>query len=183
MVYFFPVIPAVGGGDGDSSSLVYMLLYVNLFFNALPCILTALALWWTARWRRVRHPWLAMIPLADLWILGSLADRYCNRRQGRQTHMHRILPLLGTTALVCTLLAELLLNLPEWPGINPRMAMGLDIAAILPAIGAWGAFLVTRFVALCHLYEGFAPGNPGVYLALSIVFPPLIPLFIFKCYW
>ena len=53
MVYFLPVIPAVDPGPDGSGSLIGILLVVNLFFNAVPCALTALALWRTARWRGI----------------------------------------------------------------------------------------------------------------------------------
>ena len=39
-------------------------------------VLTALALYTIARRRGLRNPWLAWIPVANSWLLGSLSDQY-----------------------------------------------------------------------------------------------------------
>ena len=39
-------------------------------------VLTALALYTIAKRRGLNHPWLAWIPVASAWILGSLSDQY-----------------------------------------------------------------------------------------------------------
>ena len=171
MVWFIPVVPAVDPGpDGSGGSLLGILVIVNLFFNAIPCVLTALALWRTARWRGIVRPWLALIPIADLWVLGSLADRHSRKNWGKGNHMGRNLPIAGAAALGSLLL------------LSVRSHVGVTIG-FLGALAAWAVFLVLRFIALCRFYESCAPGDPVLYIALSIVFPPLIPLFIFKCRW
>ena len=101
MVYFFPLIPAIDPGPDGSGSLWGILLTVNLFFNGIPCVLTALALWRTARWQRIRRPWLALIPIADLWVLGSLSDRYNSQVRGRERKMRR--NLSSTSGSPCRL--------------------------------------------------------------------------------
>ena len=177
MVYFLPVIPAVDPGPDGSGSLLGILLVVNLFFNAVPCALTALALWRTARWRGILRPWLALIPVADLWVLGKLRDM--GRPEGRR--MHRILPVLGLCALGSTATVELLSGFARF--LNEGAGTAVVIIAFLGALAVWGVFLVVRFAALCEMYQAFAPDKAGWYIALSIVFPPLMALFIFKCKW
>lgn len=173
MVYFFPIVPAVdGGGEG---SLLPALLYINLFFNAVPCVLTALALWRTAKWRGIRRPWLALIPVADLWVLGSLSDLCHRQKRGKDGKARRELPILGGCALGSILVAAVVVEL--------SLPWQLDMLTILPVTALWGLFLVKRTVALCEIYQGFAPRKEGWYIALSIVCPLLIPLCIFKCRW
>lgn len=174
MIWFIPLIPAIDPGpDGSGGSVLGMILMVSLILNAIPCVLTALALWRTARWRGILRPWLALIPIADLWVLGSLCDRYHRNGNGREENMRRNLPLMGVIAIGSLLLFGVL---ESWSGIGVLIGLALWLAA-------WAVFLVMRFVALCRLYEGCAPKDPGLYIALSIVFPLLIPLFIFKCRW
>lgn len=176
MVYFLPIIPAVDPGpDGSGGGLLGVLLFVNLFFNGIPCVLTALALWRTARWRGIVRPWLALIPVADLWVLGSLSDLCRKQKWGKNGKARRELPLLGGGALGSILLVA---GIVEFSGL-----WQLDILAFLLALAVWGVFLVKRTVALCEVYQGFAPRQVGWYIALSIVCPLLIPLFIFKCRW
>ena len=177
MVYFFPLIPAIDPGPDGSGSLWGILLTVNLFFNGIPCVLTALALWRTARWQRIRRPWLALIPIADLWVLGSLSDRYNSQVRGRERKMHRNLPLMGAAALATIPAMALAMALTDTASM---------LLILLPAYGAvavWGFFLVNRIMALCDLYTGFGRGKPAVYIIFSVLCPPLIPFFIFRCHW
>ena len=168
MVYFFPLIPAIDPGpDGSGGSLLGIILLVSLFINGIPCVLTALALWRTARWRGIVRPWLALIPIADLWVLGTLSDRNGKHAPGKGTRMGRNLPIAGAAALASLLLID--------------KVDGMTIVFL--GLALWGAFLIMRLVALCKFYEGCAPSDPGMYIALSILFPVLIPLLIFKCRW
>ncbi len=174
MVWFFPVIPAVDPGpDGSGGGLLGIILAVSLFLNAIPCLVTALALWRTAKWRGIRRPWLALIPVADLWVLGSLCDRYHKNTRGKAENMRRNLPLMGAGALGSLLLFGLL---ETWSAGGAMLGLFLGLVV-------WLGFLALRFVALCRLYEGCAPRDPGLYIVLSIACPLLIPLLIFKCRW
>ena len=75
----------------------------------------------------------------------------------------------------------------------PAMALAMALTdrasmllILLPAYGAvavWGFFLVNRIMALCDLYTGFGRGKPAVYIIFSVLCPPLIPFFIFRCHW
>lgn len=180
MVYFFPIIPTVDGGEG---SLLPLLLHVNLFFNGIPCILTALALWRTARWFCVRRPWLALIPVADLWVLGSLGDAYHRRARGKEKKMRRNLPLLGAGALASILLVAGVFRLIGVLNLSSGLSMVLGMGILYLAIGVWGVFLIHRFIALCDLYQGYAPLRKNRYIVLSVLCPILIPLFIYRCRW
>ncbi len=172
MIYFFPIIPAVDGGSG---SLLPVLLYVNLFFNGIPCILTALALWRTARWFGVRYSWLALIPVADLWVLGNLGDRYRSRAGKKEKHMGRNLPLAGAAALASLLLAMLVLWLVD--------SVIVAMVSMFLMLAVWGMLLVMRVQALWDLYEGYAFHRKEWFIVLSLFFPFLIPLFIYLCKW
>lgn len=55
---------AVNGIGAVFSSLIYFAVFV----------FTAVALYTLAKNRGIRHPWLAWIPVANVWILGSLSD-------------------------------------------------------------------------------------------------------------
>lgn len=174
MIWFFPVVPVIEPApDGSGGGILGIILMVSLFFNAIPCLLTALALWRTAKWRGILRPWMALIPVADLWVLGSLCDRYHKNVRGKAENMRRNLPLMGAGALGSFFLFGLL---ELWGAAGTRTGMLLGIAI-------WMGFLVMRFVALCRFYEGCAPRDPGLYIGLSIACPILIPLLIFKCRW
>ena len=183
MAYFLPFIAPIDGGE--SGSALRVLLLINVQLNIIPCTLTALALWWTARWHGIRHSWLALIPLADLWVLGSLSDRYQKIFREKEKRMRKILPLLGGGALGSTLLAIVAMrNLPQTD--SPLGIAGVMVMALLFMYGSfavWGMFIVNRIIALSDLYTGYSRGHPGLYIVLSVLCPPLIPFFICRCRW
>ena len=39
-------------------------------------VLSALGLYTIASRREIRHPWMAWIPLLNVWLMGSLSDQY-----------------------------------------------------------------------------------------------------------
>ena len=72
--------------------------------------------------------------------------------------------------------------LPESDEMN-RASMLLILLPAYGAVAVWGFFLVNRIMALCDLYTGFGRGKPAVYIIFSVLCPPLIPFFIFRCHW
>ena len=182
MAYILPIIPAIDSGEGGGSVL-YFLLVINLYLNGIPCVLTALALWWTARCWAIRRPWLALIPLGGLWVLGSLSDRYYRLSRHKEKQARKKLPLLGAAALACTLLAEMVSLLLSGSEVDSGLVIAIEMILFIGTVAVWGVFLVNRIIVLCDLYTGFARGRTWVYIALSILCPPLIPFFIFRCGW
>ena len=45
-------------------------------FSIAAYILTAIAIYTVSRRRGLRNPWLAWVPVANVWLLGSLSDQY-----------------------------------------------------------------------------------------------------------
>lgn len=183
MVYFLPLIPAVDPGPDGSGDALGMLLLINLYLNGIPCILTALALWRTARWNGIRRPWLALIPVADLWVLGSFSDQYQKQVRKKEKKMRKHLPLLGAAALGSTLLVVALTWLLSVTNLNGSMTMAMEMISAVGAMAVWFLFLACRVMALCDLYTGYARGRSALYIIFSVLCPPLIPFFIFKCHW
>lgn len=173
MVYFFPFIAAVDPGPDGSGGVLDFLLTVNLILNGVPCLLTALALLAVARNWGISRPWLALIPVADLWVLGKIVDTYNLHCRKRKKNMRCLLPALGLGALLGPLLmgavTSLLPELPLWAGL--LLSYG--------AVGIWGVFLIQRYIALCDLYRSGTTGREGRYMVLSVFFPFLIPYFVF----
>ena len=60
-------------------------------------VFTALSLYTVAKRRGIAAPWLAWVPVARLWVLGSLSDQYRYLTQGQIRHK-RISLLVWTGA-------------------------------------------------------------------------------------
>ena len=63
-------------------------------------VFTALALHTMAKRRGIACPWLAWIPVANLWLIGSLSDQYRYLTRGQMKHRRMILPVLEIVTVV-----------------------------------------------------------------------------------
>lgn len=140
-------------------------------------VFTALALYTIAKRRGIVAPWLAWVPVARLWVLGSLSDQYRYLTQGQLKHKR--------------------ITLLVWKGVSWVLTGGIVVSAIAAIAGASvGAILtvlclalvvacaaivyvVLYFMALYDVYASCDPQNATVYLVLSIFFGFLVPVFLF----
>lgn len=141
-------------------------------------VFTALSLYTIAQRRGLRHSWLAWIPVANLWLMGSLSDQYRYLTQGQVKHKRIILLVLEAVTLA---FAGGLVGSVIWliatKGIAPAV-----ITMVVMGLLAGGAALaktVLGFMALYDIYASCDPQNATVYLVLSIFFKFLRPIFLF----
>ena len=156
-------------------------------------VLTALALYTIARRRGLKNPWLAWIPVADCWLIGSLSDQYQYVVNGASKSKRKL--LLGfriLTSVLCAVLLGLVVKLcfhafgGVMRGTLPDMllaqilhqAAGLMTVA-LPLLGVSIAFAVLRYMALYDIYKSLDPANCTLFLVLSILFGITEPFFLF----
>ena len=50
--------------------------FLPFIFSVVTYVLTSLGLYTMAKRRMINHPWLSWVPVANMWILGSLSDQY-----------------------------------------------------------------------------------------------------------
>ena len=157
-------------------------------------VLTALALYTVARRRGLKNPWLAWIPVADSWLLGSLSDQYRYVVKGEHTH-HRAfllffriltvvltLSLLGLVGSLCFQVFGGMMRQDVIPDLLLmqifRQATSLLVVG-LPLLGISIAYCVFRFMALYDVYRSLEPENAVLFLVLSILFRVTEPFFLF----
>ena len=156
-------------------------------------VLTALALYTIARRRGLKNPWLAWIPVADSWLLGSLSDQYRYVVKGEHKSKRKILLFFRIViALMWISLMGLLVNLcfhavgnAFWGTMTEdrvfqilHQALNL-LVVCLPLIGISIAYAVFRYMALYDLYKSLDPANCVLFLVLSILFGVTEPFFLF----
>ena len=141
-------------------------------------VFTALSLYTIAQRRGLNHPWLAWIPVANLWLMGSLSDQYRYLTQGQVKHKRIILLVLEAVTLAFTGgLVGSVIWLIATKGIAPAV-----ISMVVMGLLAGGTALaktVLGFMALYDIYASCDPQNATVYLVLSIFFKFLRPIFLF----
>ena len=156
-------------------------------------VLTALALYTIAKRRGLKNAWLAWIPVADCWLLGSLSDQYQYVVNGQHKSKRKILLLFRILITIMWIsLMGLLANLffhafgsILWGSMNDdqifqilHQAMNL-LALCLPLVGASIAYAVFRYMALYDIYKSLDPANCVLFLVLSILFSVTKPFFLF----
>ena len=157
-------------------------------------VLTALALYTVARRRGLKYPWLAWIPVADCWLLGSLSDQYQYVVKGEHTHRRAFLlcfriltvlltvSLLGLVGALCFQVFGGMMRQDVMPDLFwmqiLRQATSLLVVG-LPLLGIVVAYWVFRFMALYDVYRSMEPENAVLFLVLSILFRITEPFFLF----
>lgn len=144
-------------------------------------VLSAVAVYVIARRRGLNKPWLAWVPVLNVWLLGSLSDQYQYVVKRKNTSRRKwllvlnlLLPVLYGTVIgfACTAL------MPSAYGIYwEKLMVALGVA--LPLAGVAVAAAVIRFVALYDVYRSLDPGNAVLFLVLSIFFGVTEPFFLF----
>ena len=156
-------------------------------------VLTALALYTIARRRGLKNPWLAWIPVADSWLLGSLSDQYRYVVKGEHKSKRKILLFFRVLITIMWIsLMGLLVNLcfhavgnAFWGTMSEErifqiLNQALNLLVVcLPLIGISIAYAVFRYMALYDIYKSLDPANCVLFLVLSILFGVTEPFFLF----
>lgn len=148
-------------------------------------LLTALAVYTISRRRGLGKPWLAWIPVVNVWLLGSLSDQYQyvvkRQNRSRRVILLTLSILMGVLSAVC-LTCGILLLVKIGLGIRPDAILGLGFAVIgcaLPLAGCAIAYAVIRYMALYDVFRSLDPGNATLFLVLSIFMGVTEPFFLF----
>lgn len=156
-------------------------------------VLTALALSSIAQRRGIRNPWLAWIPVANLWLIGSLSDQYQYVVNGANKNKRKVLLSLSIANLVLAVMIAVLtgvmavqaiVGFTGSPDIEDLVGMLLGpalgvLGLCLPVIGISIAFAIIRYMALYDIYKSLDPSNCVLFLVLSILFHVTEPFFLF----
>ena len=136
-------------------------------------VLTALALYTIAKRRGLNHPWLAWIPVASAWILGSLSDQYRYVVRGENKSKRKVLLTLSilTSVLSTAMIVSVFVAVGKAMfGVIGGMGEEALLEAILgPLVGVVGlclpmvgiaiAYVVVYYMALYDLYKSLDPSN------------------------
>lgn len=157
-------------------------------------IFSALGLYTIAQRRGLRNSWLAWIPVANVWILGSLSDqyRYVVRNEVRSKRkvlltleiIAAVLRLVLTVAAIVTVARSIAFIGMADPDRLAEEILGTLMGMLvlcLPLLGVDIAKAVLYYMALYDVYTSCAPQDNVVYLVLSILFGFTRAIFLFLC--
>ena len=162
-------------------------------FSIAAYILTAMALYTVSRRRGLNHAWLAWIPVANMWLLGSISYQYRYVVKGENKTKRKWLLVLSILKSVLVLgilvyavvMVGTALNLGLHGEFRQEGMMDIigPVLTILGLVLPFAAIAITscviRYMALFDIYRSMDPGNAVLYLVLSILFSPTEPFFLF----
>ena len=186
--------------------LIYLVTMLLTFgFSIAMYVLQALGMYRIANRRGIPNPWLAWIPVAQMWTLGSISDQYQYVAKGKVKNRRKILLGLQIAMAVCGILIVVMAILftasavqTELTEMSVNMDMGLnievsnadiDMGGVGAVIGMVVVYLamfaiaivmmVFTYIACYDLFASCHPDNAAMFLVLSIFFNVTLPFFIF----
>lgn len=161
---------------------VYFLL---LIFLIVGYVLESLGLYSIAKRRGIHHPWLAWLPVGNLWMWGCISDQYRYVAKGQIKSKRKVLLTLSILLLLVALgsgVNSCILLFREMEG----HFVGLTHTFVQLAMAAVTLILtlvstVFQYLCLHDLYVSCNPENGVLFLILSILFGIVRPFLIFSC--
>lgn len=179
-------------GESDALFLVLSALtssVPSLILGIVTYVLSSCALYTLAKRREIRHPWLAWVPVANVWIVGSLSDQYQYLVKGQNKSKRKVLLVLNILIMVLSLTILVLFGVmvvgAAMSGgeqdllagvMGPAMAM---LGMCVPMLGISIAMMIIRYMAMYDLYRSMDPSNSVLFLVLSILINVTEPFFLF----
>lgn len=185
---FFFVLAMLG-------TICLIILAVWQLWMLLRYILEGISLSKLAKRRGFEAPWLAWVPVARHWLLGAVADQYCHVVKGKDRNRRittLVLKIVGQYQGLMAFFGFLATHLVNEINMMLEMESGgallltfLFLFLSLVALAGYGiagiGYHIWEYIPISALYASSKPKNARVYLVLSIIFPFLLPFFIFSC--
>lgn len=203
MYDIFPDMDMGFGGD-EAFGVTFLVIWLFYFLivglvSLVPYVLTAWGTYSIAKRRGIRNPWLAWIPVGNVWILGCISDQYRYVAKGQVKNKRKALLVLNIllyiTLIVMLVLCFVLMFQMISSGFgHVQPPMGTDafeesvigsmvglLVVYLVMLGVSVAFTILQYMALYDLYASCDPSNKVLYLVLNIFVSITLPIFIFIC--
>ena len=190
----------VGNAAGFAAGIIIAVFVAYLVAIALGItmyILQALGLYTIAQRRGIKHPWMAWLPVTDMWILGSIADQYRYVACGQIRNRRKVLLglMIGYVAVWIAYLCfyigfviDMAMQAPAMSYMGETEVMtymgGFFLRILIIGLAALAVAVtsaVFRYICLYDLYASCSPKNKVVFLVLSILVNVTMPFFVFAC--
>lgn len=193
MEFDYNYVSSMGDEMGAAFGTFYIIWYLLSVGLGIACyVLRSLGLHSIAKRRGIAHPWLAWLPVADMWIVGSISDQYRYVTRGQIRNKRKSLVILQ--ALMLVLIFALIVA--SFVGIMGMQAdsmtateevlMTRGLSLILWFLLGWLAIFgvaIAAFIIHCMaMYDVYTSVNPPysvAFLVLGIIFNFTEPFFIF----
>lgn len=173
--------------------IVYLVVMLLMFaYSIMVYIFHSLGLYTIANRRGIHHPWLAWIPIGDVWILGSIADQYRYVAKGQVKSRRKTLVglLIAMFVMLFIMMGGIIALAITGIGseFNEAFSDSSMIAPLVIFMVSYVAIMVIavvttvyQFISYYDLFYSCNPNNAVAFLVLSIFFNFLLPFFVFAC--
>lgn len=155
-------------------------------------VLHGLGLYTIAQRRGIHRPWLAWVPVADMWMLGSISDQYQYVTKGKVRSRRKLLLglVIATYALLIVFWICYAIFVVQMIGavIDGSFVASQVLGSLFGILGVFAVMAVVailttvfQYIAYYDLFQSCNPGNSSTFLVLSILFSFLLPIFVFAC--
>lgn len=148
-------------------------------FAVLVYVFFSLGLYTIAKRRGLRNYGLAWVPVANYWILGSVADQYDNAHTGKNLKLRKHLLWLSITSIILYFVMNSIIynNINTYIYTPYILILYFYMFILFPFVFA---LLIFEYIALYKLYRSCSPDNAVVLLVFSITFSVIIPFVLFS---
>ena len=194
----------MGFGGDEAFGVTFLLIYLFYFLiiglvSLATYVLTSWGTYSIAKRRGIRNPWMAWIPVGNVWILGCISDQYRYVARGQVKNKRKALLVLNILLYIALIVMLVLCFVLIFQMISSgfghaQPSMGTDafeesvigsmvglLVVYLVMLGVSVAFTILQYMALYDLYASCDPSNKVLYLILNIFVSITLPIFIFIC--
>lgn len=168
--------------------LIFFLVFylIIMIFGLVSYILSSVGMYTIAKRRGIHNPWLAWIPVANSWILGSISDQFQYVTKGKIRNRRKWLLGLNIASAISPVVMMIVEVTAMLVGFGSGMehlasSFGLFIIIWLIMVAFMIVLSVFTYMALYDLYHSCNPYNAVTFLLLSIFVSVTQPFFVFAC--
>ena len=172
--------------------IAVVLLLVVLAVALVCYVLGSIGLYSIAKRRGIANPWLAWIPVAWVWVLGSISDQFRYVTKAQVKSKRKVLLALNIVcsvvalamSVICLVNVVDIIEVANYGTEEQMMTLALTMLFQILGLGLLGGvvsivFAVFHYIALYDLYTSVNPPCNVLFLVLSILFNVTQPFFIF----
>ncbi len=177
---------------GVIAVLVMILVYLIIMgLGIATYIINSLAIYRLADRRQIPNPWMAWLPFASDWIIGSIVDQYDEKNGIKRKWRVLLLTLslisiIGIIVVCVGMIVGMLVMAIQETNMEPEVGPTLAFIGVLYIVLLIFAMLASakgfcQAICIYKIYESTVPEKAVKYLLLYLLVPLAGPLCLLKC--
>ena len=179
---------------GIGFSLFFLIYYfIMMAISVGTYVMSSLSLYTIAKRRGIKNPWLAWIPVGNIWIMGCISDQYQYVAKGlvknkRKLLMGLCIAVFAVMLILIVILGVMMVQAFAMSDVSEEAVVATMLGSLMSMIviyvilfGVAIAMSVVEYMAIYDLFASCDPDNKVIYLLLSIFVGFAYPILLFIC--